>query len=63
MLAVLYEEGFSRARIAEELTLRPSDLEQLLFGLAMSQACEVTTAAEKHGVTGHVNPSFKRSQT
>lgn len=36
ILAALYEESVSRAQIAHELSLPTSELEQLLFGLAMT---------------------------
>jgi Zn-dependent peptidase ImmA (M78 family) len=36
VLAALYEDGFSRARIAHALCLTASELEQLIFGLAMT---------------------------
>lgn len=36
VLAALYEDGFSRARIANELCIPSSELEQLIFGLAMT---------------------------
>lgn len=36
VLAALYNEGISRASIAHALSLPPSELEQLLFGLAMT---------------------------
>jgi len=35
-LAALYEEGVTRAQIAHALCLPTSELEQLLFGLAMT---------------------------
>jgi Zn-dependent peptidase ImmA (M78 family)/DNA-binding XRE family transcriptional regulator len=35
-LAALYEEGVSRAQIAQALCLPPAELEQLLFGLAIT---------------------------
>lgn len=36
VLAALYEDGFSRARIANELCISSAELEQLVFGLAMT---------------------------
>jgi len=36
VLAALYESGISRARIAQELAIPLTELEQLLFGLAMT---------------------------
>jgi len=36
VLAALYEDGFSRARIAHALSLTSAELDQLLFGLAMT---------------------------
>lgn len=36
VLAALYEDGFSRARIANELCISSTELEQLIFGLAMT---------------------------
>jgi len=36
VLAALYEDGMSRAHIAHALSLPSSELEQLLFGLAMT---------------------------
>jgi len=36
LLASLYNDGMSRARIAEELTIPTEELEQLLFGLTMT---------------------------
>jgi Zn-dependent peptidase ImmA (M78 family)/transcriptional regulator with XRE-family HTH domain len=37
MLAVLYREGVSRSQIAKALCITPNELEQLLFGLVMTQ--------------------------
>jgi len=36
VLNSLYEDGISRSRIAEELTIPTTELEQLLFGLTMT---------------------------
>lgn len=35
-LAILHNEGFSRKKIAQQLTIPPSELEQLLFGLVLA---------------------------
>jgi len=36
VLAALHEDGFSRSKIARTLSLPPSELEQLMFGLVMT---------------------------
>jgi Zn-dependent peptidase ImmA (M78 family)/DNA-binding XRE family transcriptional regulator len=51
VLAALYADGFSRARIAHALCLTASELEQLIFGLAMT------------GIEGGRQQSSRQSRT